>query len=122
MCENQPEPNGRVLGAGEQGDLHQADAHTLITLLHLRDLRERNGYTFSIVSEMLDTRNRALAQVTRADDFVVSLRDASGWYRSFSRDRVKVELQDPLAAHRELLDKLTQADVHNLFAYLASLK
>ena len=57
-----------------------------------------------------------------ADDFVVSLRDASGWYRSFSRDRVKVELQDPLAAHRELLDKLTQADVHNLFAYLASLK
>ncbi|PYT91280.1 MAG: hypothetical protein DMG36_18855 [Acidobacteria bacterium] len=61
-------------------------------------------------------------QVVHADDFVVSLRDASGWYRSFSRDRVKVELQDPLAAHRELLDKLTQADVHNLFAYLASLK
>src|SRR5947207_7514585 len=61
-------------------------------------------------------------QVVHADDFVVSLRDASGWYRSFSRDRVKVELQDPLAAHRELLDKLTQADVHNLFAYLESLK
>jgi cytochrome c oxidase cbb3-type subunit 3 len=35
---------------------------------------------------------------------------------------VKVELQDPLAAHRDLLAKLTQADVHNLFAYLASLK
>jgi len=35
---------------------------------------------------------------------------------------VKVELQDPLTAHRELLDKLTQADVHNLFAYLESLK
>src|SRR5215468_5000937 len=41
---------------------------------------------------------------------------------SIPRDRVKVEIQDPLAAHRELLDKLTQADVHNLFAYLASLK
>jgi cytochrome c oxidase cbb3-type subunit 3 len=38
------------------------------------------------------------------------------------RDRVKVELQDPLAVHRELLDKLTQANVHNLFAYLESLK
>jgi cytochrome c oxidase cbb3-type subunit III len=61
-------------------------------------------------------------QVVHADDFVVGLRDASGWYRSFSRDRVKVELQDPLAAHRDLLNKLTQADVHNLFAYLASLK
>jgi cytochrome c oxidase cbb3-type subunit III len=60
--------------------------------------------------------------VVHADDFVVSLSDASGWYRSFSRDAVKVELQDPLAAHRELLGKLTQADVHNLFAYVNSLK
>jgi len=57
-----------------------------------------------------------------ADDFVVSLRDASGWYRSFSRDQVKVELQDALSGHRELLSKLTQADVHNLFAYLETLK
>jgi cytochrome c oxidase cbb3-type subunit 3 len=57
-----------------------------------------------------------------ADDFMVSLRDASGWYRSFSRAQVKVELQDALAAHRELLGKLTQADVHNLFAYLETLK
>jgi cytochrome c oxidase cbb3-type subunit 3 len=31
-------------------------------------------------------------------------------------------LQDPLAAHRELLSKLKPADVHNLFAYLESLK
>lgn len=61
-----------VLGAGSHEDLHQADANTLITLLHLRDLRERHNYKFSIVSEMLDTRNRGLAQVTRADDFVVS--------------------------------------------------
>jgi len=61
-------------------------------------------------------------QLVHADDFVVGLRDASGWYRSFSRDRVKVEIQDPLAAHRDLLGKLTQADMHNLFAFLASLK
>jgi cytochrome c oxidase cbb3-type subunit 3 len=60
--------------------------------------------------------------LVHADDFVVSLHDASGWYRSFSRDQVKVELQDPLAAHRDLLGKLTQADVHNLFAYVETLK
>ena len=60
--------------------------------------------------------------LVHADDFVIALRDASSWYRSFSRDQVKVEIQDPLAAHRDLLDKLTQSDVHNLFAYLASLK
>jgi len=56
------------------------------------------------------------------DDFEVALRDASGWYRSFARDRVKVEVNDRLAAHRGLLDKLTQADIHNLFAYLQRLK
>jgi voltage-gated potassium channel Kch len=53
-------------------DVQQADARTLITLLHLRDIADRNGYSFSIVTEMLDVRNRDLAQVTRADDFVVS--------------------------------------------------
>ncbi|MBU1878703.1 MAG: potassium transporter TrkA, partial [Chloroflexi bacterium] len=52
----------------------KADAHTLITLLHLRDIDERLGHRFSIVSEMLDVRNQELAQVTRADDFVVSAR------------------------------------------------
>jgi voltage-gated potassium channel Kch len=49
-----------------------ADARTLITLLHLRDIASRFGHDFSIVSEMLDLRNRALAEVTRADDFIVS--------------------------------------------------
>jgi len=60
--------------------------------------------------------------VEHVDDFTIALRDENGWYRSFRRDEVKVELQDGLAAHRELLGKLTQADVHNLFAYVASLK
>ena len=53
-------------------DRQQADARTLITLLHLREISERCGHLFSIVSEMLDIRNRNLAEVTRADDFVVS--------------------------------------------------
>ena len=56
------------------------------------------------------------------DEFTVSLHDSAGWYRSFPRDQVKVSVHDPLAAHRELLDKLTQADMHNLFAYLETLK
>ncbi len=50
----------------------RADARTLVTLLHLRDIEAQRGESFTIVSEMLDVRNRALAQVTRADDFIVS--------------------------------------------------
>jgi ion channel POLLUX/CASTOR len=50
----------------------QSDARTLISLLHLRDISDKIGKDFSIVSEMLDIRNRELAEVTRADDFIVS--------------------------------------------------
>ena len=58
--------------ATDRLDPSRADARTLVTLLHLRDIADRLGHDFSIVSEMLDLRNRALAEVTRADDFIVS--------------------------------------------------
>ncbi|WP_354670864.1 potassium transporter TrkA [Actinomadura sp. DC4] len=51
-----------------------ADARTLVTLLHLRDMEERIGDPYSIVSEINDEGNREVAQVTQADDFVVSTR------------------------------------------------
>ncbi len=53
-------------------EIQQADAQTLITLLHLRDIADKQGCDFAIISEMLDVNNRALAEVARADDFVVS--------------------------------------------------
>ncbi len=61
-----------VLSYSDLLDPQKADARTLITLLHLRDIQEREGHDLSIVSEMLDLRNRELAEVTRADDFIVS--------------------------------------------------
>jgi len=56
------------------------------------------------------------------DDFNVSLYDAEGNFHSWSRDTVKVELEDRLAGHRRLLDKYTDQDMHNLTAYLVTLK
>jgi voltage-gated potassium channel Kch len=50
----------------------EADAKTLVTLLHLRDIALRDETPFSIVSEMLDLRNRELAEVAGVDDFIVS--------------------------------------------------
>ncbi|MEN9581030.1 MAG: hypothetical protein RJA70_4039 [Pseudomonadota bacterium] len=50
----------------------QADARVLVTLLHLREMGERLSLDFSIVSEMRDVRNRQLAEITQADDFIVS--------------------------------------------------
>jgi voltage-gated potassium channel Kch len=53
-------------------DAQRADARTLITLLHLRDIAQRLDHPISIVSEMLDERNHELAQVTEVDDVIVS--------------------------------------------------
>lgn len=53
-------------------DPQEADAKTLVTLLHLRDIAEKDETPFSIVSEMLDLRNRELAEATQVDDFIVS--------------------------------------------------
>ena len=53
-------------------EVQAADAKTLVTLLHLRDIAEKDETPFSIVSEMLDLRNRQLAEAARVDDFIVS--------------------------------------------------
>ena len=61
-----------VLADRGQPDAQATDARTLVTLLHLRDIAERAGVRLNVVSEMLDDRNRELAEVTQADDFIVS--------------------------------------------------
>lgn len=52
--------------------IQEADAQTLITLLHVRNLTEKFKHKIKIVSEMLDLKNRVLADITSADDFIVS--------------------------------------------------
>ncbi|MEQ8685255.1 MAG: hypothetical protein RIE86_08180 [Imperialibacter sp.] len=52
--------------------IQEADAQTLITLLHLRNISSNSPRKMNIVSEMLDMRNRQLADITSADDFIVS--------------------------------------------------
>ncbi len=52
----------------------------------------------------------------------IAIVDSDGWYRSWPLSSVKVKIDDRLAAHRKLLSVLTDADMHNLFAYLETLK
>jgi cytochrome c oxidase cbb3-type subunit III len=57
------------------------------------------------------------------DEFVVSMVESSGEYRTWPREQLRsVILTDPLAAHKELLAHYTDADIHNLLAYLVTLK
>lgn len=61
-----------ILCYADQMDGQAADAKTMMTLLHLRDIEQKKGESYSIVSEMVDVRNRALAEIAEADDFIVS--------------------------------------------------
>lgn len=56
------------------------------------------------------------------DEFSVSLHDSSGWYHSYSRKNVTVDVQDPRAEHLKLLPEYTDADMHNVLAYLETLR
>ena len=60
----------------------------------------------------------------RIDDFNVALTDAAGNHLNFPRngDVPKVELHDPMKVHRDMLHIMTDSDIHNLTAYLATLK
>lgn len=60
----------------------------------------------------------------RIDDFAISLTDQNGKHHAFTRedDVPKVELHDPMKGHTELLKRYTDADIHNLTAYLVTLK
>lgn len=56
------------------------------------------------------------------DEFTVGLIDAGGWYRSWPTHDVQYKVDAPVNAHVELFPKYTDADVHNLMAYLQTLR
>jgi hypothetical protein len=60
----------------------------------------------------------------RIDDFIVTLTDEAGAPRSFPRDGdvPKVEIHDPMKSHKDLLPLYTDADIHNLTAYLVTIQ
>src|SRR5262245_3754781 len=59
---------------------------------------------------------------TSRDEFTIALTDASGWYHSWPASQVKVTIDDPLQAHVDQLAKYTDADMHNVLAYLQTLR
>src|SRR5438552_1167520 len=56
------------------------------------------------------------------DEFTIALTDPSGWYRSWPVTRVKFTVMNPLDAHIEQLAKYTDEDMHNVLAYLQTLR
>ncbi len=84
---------------------------------------QSSGPKVSKVTVTLSSGQAVSGALKRLDDFNVSLYDAAGDYHSYAiASGVKVDVEDKLAGHRELLKHYTDADMHNVTAYLATLK
>jgi cytochrome c oxidase cbb3-type subunit 3 len=65
---------------------------------------------------------RVSGTLDHLDEFTVTMHDSAGSYRSFSRESVTVDFQNPREAHEALLPKYTDQEMHDLLAYLETLK
>jgi len=76
------------------------------------------------VTVTLPSGEKVEGRLDRIDDFTVSLTTADGTRRSFrtAGNTPKVEVHDPLQPHRDLLRSYKDADIHNVTAYLVTLK
>ena len=72
----------------------------------------------------LPNGEKVQGQLARLDNFLVTLLLDDGSLRTFRRDgdRPKIEVKDPLEAHKSLPATLTDKDMHDVTAYLATLK
>ena len=95
---------GAILSGERRGELSEAPRKTVTVTL-------RSGQTVE-------------GKLYQIDDFVVSLMDANGNYHSYTRqgDYPKVVIRDPMQAHLDMLRTLSDDNIHNLTAYLVTLK
>ena len=61
-----------ILSYSDALEAQEADSNTLMSLLHIRDIAGKLQRHFSLITEMRDIRNRNLAEITGADDYIVS--------------------------------------------------
>lgn len=76
-----------INSCSEKYGVQEADAITLIALMHLRDLATKKGYKFAVVSEMMDMKNRVLAELYKVNDFIVSDHVISNLLAQLSENR-----------------------------------
>jgi cytochrome c oxidase cbb3-type subunit 3 len=82
----------------------------------------RGGARGQKVTVTLPSGESITGTLKAQDDANVSIFDANGNYRSWPRQGLKIDMEDPLRGHRQLLEKYTDTDMHNLTAYLMRLK
>ena len=120
-CNTCHSPSGDLKGIASKFDAVALQARFLYPETRARRSGGNAGKTKTVAVTLAGKTHSGVLEYL--DDFSVSLRDQDGVYQSYSRGAgVKVEVTDPLAAHEAQLVKYTDADIHNLLAYLVTLK
>jgi cytochrome c oxidase cbb3-type subunit 3 len=114
-------------GAGTCSSCHSptGDLAGIATRFHGLELEQRMLYpedARSKITVKLPDGQTVAGILAYRDEFTVALRDAAGRYRSWSADSVKYTIEAPAEAHVDLFGKYTDADIHNLMAYLQTLR
>lgn len=74
------------------------------------------------VSVTLPSGETVTGTLLSRDHFRITLRDAAGGFHSLPAAGARVETTDPLAAHKAIVNTITDDEMHNLLAYLETLK
>jgi mono/diheme cytochrome c family protein len=106
------------------GDLAGIGASTSPVNLQQRILFPRSGReTPSQVTVRFPAGTSVSGTLGFLDDFFVSLTDAEGNYRSFRRvGGIVVDVEDPYQAHWDLLERISDQNIHDLVTYLETLR
>jgi cytochrome c oxidase cbb3-type subunit 3 len=114
-------------GAGTCSKCHSptGDLAGIATRFEGLRLEERMLYpqgAKSTVTVTLPSGQHVEGTLAYQDEFTIGLKDADGVYHSWSTSKVKFKVDSPVEAHVELFPKYTDDDIHNLMAYLQTLR
>jgi cytochrome c oxidase cbb3-type subunit 3 len=108
------------------GDLAGVAARLQGLALLQRMLYPRGGRGSSVpapaVTVTLASGQTVTGKLAYRDEFTIALTDSAGWYRSWPTNRVTFTVNNPLDAHAGQLAKYTDDDMHNVLAYLQTLR
>jgi len=114
-------------GAGGCSKCHSptGDLAGIATRFQGLRLEERMLYPRDVKSKVtvtLPNGEKVAGTLAYLDEFTVGLRDANETYHSWAAANVKYKVDSPVEAHAEQFPKYTDADIHNLMAYLQTLR
>lgn len=113
-CSTCHSPTGDLLGVAKR--------YQGLTLLQRMLFPGGRGAPPPTVTVTLPSGETVAGTVAYRDEFTIAVRDSAGRYRSWPTDQVKFKVDDPVQAHVDLLGKYTDAEMHDVLAYLQTLK